>query len=211
MERLQEFLFTLFGQLAAQSALEWLAVLLALGYVWLAARQSIWCWPCALVSTGIYSWLFWRVSLPFHTVLNGYYLLMAVYGWVCWRRQGDDRLPVRQLALRSHLLLIPALLLVAVGLATLARQWFSSDYVYLDAIITVFSLFTTVLVARKVLENWLYWLAINSWSAYLYFATGLYPTAVLFVCYLGFAVYGYWQWRRDMLQQKPVADACHAQ
>jgi nicotinamide mononucleotide transporter len=65
-------------QLAALSWLELIAVVLALAYVWLAARQNIWCWPCAFVSTGIYIWLFWQVSLPFHTLLNVYYLMMAV-------------------------------------------------------------------------------------------------------------------------------------
>ena len=52
-------------QWAAQSGWEIIAVVLALAYVWLAARQSIWCWPCALVSTGIYTWIFWQVTLPF--------------------------------------------------------------------------------------------------------------------------------------------------
>jgi nicotinamide mononucleotide transporter len=96
-------------QLAALSWLELIAVVLALAYVWLAARQNIWCWPCAFVSTGIYIWLFWQVSLPFHTLLNVYYLMMAVYGWSKW--QGVDQMSIKVTVwpLSKHILWIAVL------------------------------------------------------------------------------------------------------
>ncbi len=95
-------------QLAATSFLEGIAVVLAVAYVWLAARQNIWCWPCALVSTGIYTWLFWNVSLPFHTGLNFYYLIMAVYGLMKWRESHADTLLVQSWPLSRHMICIIA-------------------------------------------------------------------------------------------------------
>lgn len=191
-------------QLAATSWLEGVAVVLALAYVWLAARQNIWCWLCALISTGIYTWLFWHVSLPFHTGLNIYYLLMAIYGWFKWRENLDQPVVVISWSLPRHLSCIAGLALGAWALSHFASSVLDASYIELDAFITVFSVFTTVLVAHKVRENWLYWIVINLFAAYLYFAKDLSLTGILFLCYTGFAVYGYIKWRQpspDMQSQ----------
>ncbi|MEP1447742.1 MAG: nicotinamide riboside transporter PnuC [Paraglaciecola sp.] len=183
------------AQLAATSMLEGVAVVLAVAYVWLAARQNIWCWPCALVSTGIYIWLFWNVSLPFHTGLNFYYLIMAVYGMYKWRDNKADSISVQSWPIYKHIVCVTGLAFSALILSHFANTVLDANYIYLDAFITVFSLFTTVLVAHKVRENWLYWIVINLFAAYLYFAKDLVLTAILFVCYTGFAIYGFVQWR----------------
>jgi nicotinamide mononucleotide transporter len=183
-------------QLAALSWLELIAVVLALAYVWLAARQNIWCWPCAFVSTGIYIWLFWQVSLPFHTLLNVYYLMMAVYGWSKW--QGVDQMSIKVTVwpLSKHILWIAVLAIIALFMGALGSSILDSDFIYLDAYITVFSVFTTILVAHKVLQNWLYWIVINSFASYLYFSKDLALTGCLFIVYVVFAVYGYQRWRK---------------
>jgi nicotinamide mononucleotide transporter len=183
------------AQIVATSFLEGIAVALALAYVWLAARQNIWCWPCALVSTGIYTWLFWNVSLPFHTGLNFYYLIMAVYGWRQWRNKDTDIGTVQSWAISLHVTCIAGLIIGALILSHFATTALDVNYIHLDAFITVFSVFTTLLVAHKVRENWLYWIVINLFAAYLYFAKDLALTGILFLCYTGFAVYGFIQWR----------------
>ena len=185
------------AQLTNTSGLEGIAVVLALAYVWLAARQNIWCWPCALVSTAIYTWLFWHVSLPFHTGLNFYYLIMAVYGWRQWRNKDAEFVTVQSWALKRHVMCILGLSISAWMLSQFASTVLDANFLHLDAFITVFSVFTTVLVAHKVRENWLYWIVINIFAAYLYFAKDLALTGILFLCYIGFAIYGYSQWRTE--------------
>ncbi|MFT2091326.1 nicotinamide riboside transporter PnuC [Paraglaciecola sp. 2405UD69-4] len=185
------------AQLTATSFLEGVAVILALAYVWLAALQNVWCWPCALVSTALYTWLFWSVSLPFHTLLNIYFMLMAVYGWLKWTGSKEQSITVKTLPIFYHLLFISGLSLAAIGLSYYASSIFDSSYLYLDAFITVFSVFTTFLVTHKVRENWLYWIVINIFGVYLYFSKGMSLTGVLYLFYVGFAVYGYLKWRGD--------------
>jgi nicotinamide mononucleotide transporter len=185
------------AQLTATTWLEGIAVVLALAYVWLAARQNIWCWPCALVSTGIYTWLFWHVSLPFHTALNVYFMIMAIYGWLQWKNKFVTSNSVQTWPLNRHLFCISFLVLAAWALSQFAVSVLDTSNLYLDAFITVFSVFTTILVAHKVTENWLYWIVINSFAAYLFFTKDLALTAVLYVCYVGFALYGYIQWQKD--------------
>ena len=195
------------AQLAATSFLEGIAVAFALAYVWLAARQNIWCWPCALLSTGIYTWLFWSVSLPFHTGLNFYYLIMAIYGLIKWRDKDADTLSAQSWPISRHLICIVSLTIGALILSQFASTVLDASYIHLDAFITVFSVFTTVLVAHKVRENWLYWIVINLFAAYLYFAKDLALTGILFVCYTGFAVYGFIQWRIDSVNVKGETEA----
>ncbi|MCO7224369.1 nicotinamide riboside transporter PnuC [Pleionea sp. CnH1-48] len=197
---MNDFFTLLIEQITSQSGLEVVAVITAIGYVWLAARQSIWCWPCALVSTGIYVWLFWEVSLPFHIFLNAYYLVMAVYGWVKWKGASNEPLQVVSWSLLTHAKWTGLVFILALGISMLAATQLDPEYVYLDAFVTVFSLFATVLVAHKVLENWLYWIVINLFASYLYFEKGLALTSCLFVLYTVFAIYGYFSWRKHHVQ-----------
>ena len=185
------------NQFSQQSGLEVVAVVLALAYVWLAARQHIMCWPCALVGTGIYTYIFWEVSLPFHTLLNAYYIVMAVYGWWQWNKPETQQIKVTTWPYKRHLISIIALTISSIVLAFLAQSILDAEHLYLDAFITVFSVFTTVLVAHKVRENWWYWMVINSAGVYLFLSKELYLTAALSVLYLGFSVYGYINWGKD--------------
>lgn len=196
-----DMLSQLASQFSSQSWAEMLAVGLALAYVWLAAKQSIWCWPCALVSTAIYTWLFWEVALPFHTVLNAYYLLMALYGWFKWRQHGLENTMIQTWPILTHAIWITGLTLISILMTQMGAMWLDTEYLYLDAFVTVFSVFTTVLVAHKVLENWLYWLVINCFAMYLYFAKDMQLTGYLFVGYAAFAVYGYFKWSKQLTGQ----------
>lgn len=192
---------------------ELLAAGLALVYLVLAMRQNPWCWPAAFVSTLIYTLLFWDLSLLMESLLNGYYLVMAVYGWYAWTRGAKDpakhsttTLGITRWPLGRHLTIIGLLTLVSLSLGYLMATYTHADFAYLDTFTTVFSVFTTWLVAKKVLENWLYWLVIDAASIYLYLQKGLFPTVILFTIYCFLAVLGYLQWRRQV-DSPPLATA----
>lgn len=191
------FLSDFIAQIVATSPLEWVAVVLAIGYVLLAAKQNSWCWACAFVSTGIYTWLFWQVTLPFQAALNLFYMAMAGYGYYQWSKgsTADGQVkPVRSWALWVHCLVVPGMLLLAWALAHVAGSQFISDYLLLDASINLLSVVTTFMVAHKILQNWVYWFFINLASAYLYLQVGYALSACLFLGYVGFSIFGYYQW-----------------
>ena len=178
-------------QIAALSWLEALAVVLAVAYLVLAIRQHIACWFCAMGSTAIYIWLFHDVALFMESALNAFYLAMAFYGFHHWRRGGarGDRAPVTTLPLAWHAAGIAAvLLLVVVGQAL-------PD---LDSLTTWGAVWATWLTARKVLENWWYWLVIDVISIYLYVSRGLPLTALLFAAYVVMIPIGFVSWRRSL-------------
>jgi nicotinamide mononucleotide transporter len=79
-----------------------------------------------------------------------------------------------------------------------------ADFPYFDASTTVFAVFATYMVTKKVLENWLYWVVIDFLSIYIYIEKGLTPTAVLFALYVVLALYGYIKWQQTYQQQQAV-------
>lgn len=184
------------SQIAATSLAEWVAVVLAIAYVFLAAKQNSWCWLCAFASTAIYTWLFWQVTLPFQSILNFFYMVMAGYGYYQWSKgnDGDSEKPVISWPLWVHVVIVPVLLLSAWGISKLVTSQFNSEHLLLDASIHLLSVVTTFMVAHKVLQNWIYWFFINLASAFLYFQVGMALSACLFLGYVGFAIFGYLQW-----------------
>ena len=147
------FFSDLVEQAQAFSRLEIIAVLLAVAYLLLAIRQSIWCWYCAGVSTAIYIWLFIDAKLYMESVLNGFYFVMAIYGWFVWRTGGNnhDTLPVTRWPLRIHGAAIGIVMLLSAINGYLLTQYTDAAFPYLDSLTTWSAIWATFLVARKVL------------------------------------------------------------
>lgn len=184
---------------------ELLAVVLAIAYLLLIMRENPLGWLCAFISTAIYTVLFWQVSLPMQSGLHIYYMTMAVYGWYHWRRGGHESANSEALIHSwpwpRHLL---AMLLVSVLTCVsgfLLASQSEASLLYLDSLVTWGSVVTTWMVARKVLENWLYWVFIDSVAIVLYLDRGLYLTTILFLAYVLIAIFGYFGWRRRMTGQ----------
>ena len=186
--------------LQTMSAWEMIAVVLGITYLLLAVRESLWCWYAAFFSTAIFLYLFWDVNLLMESALQVYYLAMAVYGWWQWRGGGSNgqeaalELPITRWPLRNHIMAIGAVGLASLLSAALLTQYTQAAMPLLDSFTTWGSILTTWMVTRKILENWLYWLVIDSASIYLYLDRGLYLTSLLFVAYLVIVVFGYRKW-----------------
>ena len=73
-------------QFSAASGAELGAVVFALAYIYLVSQQNVWCWACGFISTALFTYVFWDVSLVFSMLLNVYYMVMAGYGFWQWTR-----------------------------------------------------------------------------------------------------------------------------
>ena len=179
---------------------EVIAVLLAIAYLVLAIRQNIWSWAAAFVSTSIYLVLMYRAQLYMESALQVFYIGMAVYGWWQWRHgPGPSRsLPVTRWPASTHVIAISAVLVATLVSGWLLGRFTDQALPYLDSFTTFGALITTWMVARKILENWIYWFVIDSVSIYLYISRDLLLTAGLFAGYLVLVVIGYLAWRRDL-------------
>ena len=194
-------------QLRDLSALEAIAVIAAIAYLLLAIRQNIACWYFAGISTTIYIYLFFDARLYMESTLNVFYLAMAVYGWSCWRnkRTHEQQLPVTVWPLHRHVLAISAIVLISIANAYVLVTWTDAVFPYVDSLTTWSAIWATFLIARKVLENWWYWLVIDFVSVFIYWSRDLELTALLFVVYVIMIPFGLLSWRRSMTAQPAAA------
>jgi len=143
------------------------------------------------------------------SALNVYYLVMAVYGYWIWQKnyKSEQKQNTTALAIVSwqaswHLKACLILSVISFILGYIMANNTTASFPYLDTFTTVFAVFTTYLVAQKVLENWLYWIIIDAVSIYLYIEKGLIPTTVLFIINVIIAGYGYFKWQSIYRQAK---------
>lgn len=194
-----DYLTTLADQASSYSSGEIIAVLTAIGYIVLAIRQNIWCWACAGISTAIYVYLFFGARLYMESVLNVFYFGMAIYGWCIWHfgRTAERELAVTTWPISRHAGAILAIVTFSGVSGYLLQRYTEAAFPYIDSLTTWGAIWTTFLVARKVLENWWYWLVIDTAAIFIYFSRGLELTAVLFVVYVLMIPFGILSWRKS--------------
>lgn len=179
--------------------MELTAIIFALLYLLLAARQSLWCWLAGALSCAIYTYLMLGAQLYMEAALQAIYVLLAGYGWWQWRYGAATAEAQAQpgYSWRWHGSAIVVLTAVSVACALLLRHYTNADEVWLDSFTTIFSLFATWLLTRKLFSNWLYWLVIDSMYIYLYAIKGFEKTSGLFAIYIVLILYAMWNWRRS--------------
>jgi nicotinamide mononucleotide transporter len=174
--------------------------------VFLSVRQNIWSWPTAIVNVGLYIIVFYNSKLYADTGLQVIYVVLNAYGWYHWLYGGKNRteLPVSRTSARLWLLLVA---LGATGTAligTLLSQKTDAALPYIDAATTSTSLVAQWMMTRKLVENWIIWVAVDVVYIGMYIYKSLFVTAVLYLIFLILSAMGYVQWRRS-LREREVA------
>ena len=181
------------------NAVEICAVLLALAYVILAIQQQRICWIAAIISALLYVHIFWQVALYLEALLQVFYIIMALYGWSAWGRQqqrahshshshNKSQSQIQTWSGQQHLIACTAVISLSLILGWGMQNWTDAALPFFDAATTVCALLATWMVTQKLLENWLYWIAINAVSIGLYLARDLSLTAALFAGYVILAI-----------------------
>jgi nicotinamide mononucleotide transporter len=181
------------------SWIEMAAAGLALAYVLLAIAQRLSCWFAAFISSALYVWVFFTAHLYMDSILQAFFAVMAIYGFWQWQYgKGGAALAVTRWPLSRHAL--AALGIVALSLLTwfLLRRYTPAALPFLDSLVTWSSVFATFLVARKVYENWHWWLLIDSVSLCVFYSRHLYLTVLLYGLYVILSVVGLREWRRSL-------------
>jgi nicotinamide mononucleotide transporter len=181
------------------SGIELTAAALAVLYLILAIQQRLSCWLAAFISSCLYVWVFFHARLYMESVLNVFYAAMAVYGFWQWQRgRGGAALAVTGWPIARHARALLGVLALSVINSFFLARFTPAASPFVDSMVTWSSVFGTFLVARKVYENWYWWLVIDSVSLCLSFTRHLYVTVLLFALYLIFIVLGMREWRRSM-------------
>ena len=183
------------------SLLEWIAVLSSLFYIVFIARKNMIAWLFALIGSSIYVYLCFINQFYLETILQLFYVSMAIIGWLLWNKKQEIPFRIIQWKGKQHMVNILISGIVTLILGNFFEVYTDQALPYLDAFITVFSLSATFMVAYKVLENWLYWIVIDIVSMPLYAYRDLNLTVVLFGIYTIVAIVGFVRWRRTFKLQ----------
>lgn len=198
------------------SSVSWLELFGAatgLASVWWAARERVWTWPVGIVNSTLFLLLFLDAGLYATAALQVVFILLGLYGWREWRGGGsdDDSLPVRR-GRRAEW--------VGLGLAAVAGQvawttWLvvstDSSVAFWDSAVLVLSLVATFGQARKLIESWFVWIAVDTISIPLFLSQELYLTAALYLVFAVLCLVGRRDWRRSMrLHDEALARAQRA-
>ena len=180
------------------------AVVMGLTYVLLILRRNRWGWLAGALSSCVYVGIAARARLPMQSVLQGYYVVMSVYGWISWTRNAQEQDGrIFRWPLRRHLLAVVLILAASMLSARLLASETQAAWPLLDSLATWTSLLATWLVARSVLENWCYWICADVIMVFLFVRQGYVPTAGLFSSYIVMAVFGFRAWLRRYRLQQP--------
>ncbi len=197
--------------------LEATGTLVGLVYLWLEYRASIYLWVAGIVMPAIYLFVYYRAGLYADFGINVYYLLAAVYGWTRWRYGAafprrrsaspagtEASLPISHLPPRYVLPLALVFVIAFIGIAQLLIQATDSNVPWLDAFTTALSLVGLWMLARKYIEQWWVWVAVDVVSSGLYFYKNLNFTAILYALYGIIAIFGYSKWEKIMKEKDKI-------
>ncbi len=188
----------------ALHGLDILTTILGLIYIGLEYRASIWLWLVGIVMPALDIWLYWQHGLYGDAGMAVYYTLAAVYGYCVWKwgHGGKRILPIIHMPLRLYL---PAtVFFLAAWGATyyVLVTWTDSTVPLADAFTNALSFVGLWALARKYMEQWFFWIAVDVVCAYLYVGKGIPFKAGLYGLYTVVAVAGWFKWRQLMRQQK---------
>ena len=184
--------------LSSAVLMEIFAVLFAIIYLLLAVKQDVRCWYAAILSSSLYFFIMLSAKLYMEAYLQIFYILMAVYGWLQWNKVNVNKRKfiVRTWSIKQHVIVISMILIFAYISGSLLNIYTKAALPFIDAFTTWGAIFATYMVAKKLLENWIYWFVIDSISILLFLSRELYLTSILFFVYLIIIYFGYRSWTK---------------
>lgn len=188
--------------LFATTWLEFIAVSFGITSVILSRLENIWVYPTGIVNTGIYIYLSVLAGLYAEAGVNVYYTVMSIIGWVLWSRTSDGNSVLKitqssRIEWRNTLIFFVLCLGVLYSILT---KFTDSTVPLADAFASATAYTGMWLMARKKLENWLWWIATNITAIPLYFIKGFVFTSFQYLVFLLLAIWGYQEWRKKLNQ-----------
>tara|TARA_R110000868_G_scaffold167713_1_gene402139 strand:- start:2644 stop:3276 length:633 start_codon:yes stop_codon:yes gene_type:complete len=194
-----------FGQYAEYDvldiALEIIAVIFGLLSVWFSKQNKIWVYPTGLISTSIFVYLLLKWGLLGDMLINVYYFIMSLYGWYIWTRKVDagHYTPITRVTKKEHITSVYIFVATIIFVFTVYQvfdKW-NSWTAYVDTITTAIFFVGMWLMAKRKVENWIYWIVGDLISIPLYFYKGFTFTSFQYLIFTILAVYGYNAWKKN--------------
>lgn len=176
--------------------LEIIATLLGLANIILLVRRSIWNYPFGLVMVALYADIFFREKLYSDALLQVFFFVIQLYGWWAWWRAGgvERKVDVVRLSWPARAAWIAMIALLSFAWGTTMHVYTDASFPWWDASVAVASIAAQILLARRAIENWVLWIAVDAGAIPLYLVKGLAFTAALYLAFLLLCLLGLYQW-----------------
>ena len=203
MSHIFDFLFEQYSEYPTiDIVLEIIAIIFGLLSVWYSKQNHIWVYPTGIISTAIFVYLLFKGGLLGDMMINAYYFAMSIYGWYIWTRKVDAThyTPITETTYKekkySLLIFIATLIFVFIVYRTFGKL--NSWTAYVDTFTTSIFFVGMWLMAKRKIENWIYWIVGDIISVPLYFYKGLTFTSFQFIIFTIIAIYGYKAWKKSL-------------
>ena len=178
------------------NALEILATLLGLANIILLVRRSIWNYPFGIAMVALYADIFFTAKLYSDALLQLFFFAIQLYGWWAWWRAGggEHKVEVERLTGPARAAWIAMIALTSFAWGSLMHAYTDASFPWWDATVAMASFAAQILLARRMIENWILWIAVDAMAIGLYLAKGLMLTAGLYFFFLLLCVLGLREW-----------------
>lgn len=172
-----------------------IALISGVAGVILTIKQSIWCWPMALISVISSGIEFYESRLYGDMGLQVVYFISGIYGWIYWKQKANAPFSVSHLNLKA---VIPLILFTVIQffIYFFLLSFFKGDKIIFDSILTACSITATYMMTKKWIENWLFWVIIDFAYVILYLIKDLHLYAILYLLFTIMAYIGFIKWRK---------------
>ena len=209
MSEIFDLLFEQYSQYQTKDiVLEIIAVVFGLLSVWYSKNNNILVFPTGMISTAIFIYLLYKWVLLGDMMINAYYFLMSIYGWFIWTRKENNTItPISRVTNNEKKIGIIIFLssLVFVYLIYVYFDKWGTITSYVDNVTTAIFFVGMWLMAKRKVENWIFWIIADIISIPLYFYKGLTFTSLQYLIFTFIAIAGYYSWKKILNKSHQTA------
>ena len=203
MNPLFDFLFSQYsGYNTLDIVLELVAGAFTIASVVYSKKNNVLVFPTGMICTAIFVYLLLKWGLLGDMIINGYYFIMSIYGWHLWTLKKDGKIviPISKTTKKQHLISLGIFIItfVFVFIVYAAFDKFNHWSAYLDTVTTALFFVAMWLMAKRKIENWIYWIIGDIITVPLYFYKGLTFSSILYFVLTIIAIYGYLAWKKNL-------------
>ena len=203
MSQIFDFLFSQYAEYdTLDIVLELVAGAFTIASVVYSKKNNVLVFPTGMICTAIFVYLLLKWGLLGDMIINGYYFIMSIYGWHLWTRKKDGKtvIPISKTTKKQHLISLGIFIItfVFVFIVYAAFDKFNHWSAYLDTITTALFFVAMWLMAKRKIENWIYWIIGDIITVPLYFYKGLTFSSILYFVLTIIAIYGYLAWKKNL-------------
>ena len=199
-----------------QIFLEIVAAFFGLLSVFFSVKRNIWVYPTGIISTTIYVYILFNFGLLGDMLINVYYSIMSIYGWISWNKSTENQIISVDFAKKKDWLV--GLNLFAMSFVAVYGVYYFKPFIdnhfsmnsvslgfqqldwanWLDIFTTSLFLIGMWFMAKRKVENWLFWIVGDLICIPMMLYKGLGITSLQYLVFTIMGVMGYQKWRKTL-------------